>query len=142
MYTNRLYTYQYYSIHFHIYLQQVSSLLKSITSKSSGMDFIPTSLLKACPSVFSELIARLANLSFQEGCFPQSFKTAQVSPLIKKPSLDPGNFANYRPISNLNNISKILERLFMSRLQQHILPSPNFNPFQSAYRRNHSTETD
>jgi len=44
-------------------------------------------------------------------------------------------------ISNLNNISKILEKLFLSRLQPHILTSPNFNPYQSAYRRYHSTET-
>ena len=39
-------------------------------------------------------------------------------------------------------ISKILEKLFLSRLQPHILASPNFNSYQSAYRRNHSTETD
>jgi hypothetical protein len=110
-------------------------------AKSSGLDFVPTSLLKACPTVFAELITKLANLSFQEGCFPQAFKTAQVTPLIKKPNLDPGNLANFRPISNLNNISKILERLFLARLRPHVLGSANFNPFQSAYRSSHSTET-
>ena len=85
-------------------------------SKSSSVDFIPTSLLKLCPSVFSELIARLANLSFSEGTFPAKFKAAAVTPLLKKPSLDPDNPSSYRPISNLNNISKIIERLFLSRL--------------------------
>jgi len=70
-----------------------------------------------------------------------SFKTAVITPLLKKPNLDPNNLANYRPVSNLNNISKILERLFLSRLQPHILASNNFNPFQSAYRKNHSTES-
>ena len=120
---------------------EVDKLLQSIPSKTSKMDFVPTYLLKLCHSVFSELIAKLCNLSFQEGCFPESFKIAQVTPLIKKPNLDPNNLSNYRPISNLNNISKILERLFMSRLQPHVLASGNFNPFQSAYRRNHSTET-
>jgi len=105
------------------------------------MDFIPTWLLKSCHTVFSELIAKLANISFQEGVFPHSFQTAQVTPLLKKPNLDPANLANYRPISNLNNISKLLERLFLTRLQPHILSCPNFNPYQSAYRRNHSTET-
>lgn len=120
---------------------EVSKLLTSIPSKSSNLDYIPTSLLKTCHFVFSELIAKLATLSFQEGCFPHSFKTALVTPVIKKPNLDPNNLSNYRPISNLNNISKILEKLFLSRLQPHILASPNFNPYQSAYRRNHSTET-
>ena len=49
--------------------------------------------------------------------------------------------ANYRPISNLNNISKIREKLFMARLQPHIVSSLNFNQLQSAYRPLHSTET-
>jgi retron-type reverse transcriptase len=120
---------------------EVSKLLTSISSTSSILDYIPTSLLKSTHLVFSELIAKLATLSFQEGCFPHSFKTALVTPLIKKPNLDPSNLSHYRPISNLNNISKILEKLFLSRLQPHILTSPNFNPYQSAYRRNHSTET-
>jgi len=97
--------------------------------------------LKSSDVIFSELIAKLATMSFQGGCFPHSFKTALVTPLIKKPNLDPSNLWNYRPISNLNNISKILEKLFLSRLQPRILTSPNFNPYQSAYRRNHSTET-
>ena len=121
--------------------REVSKLLTSIPSKSSNLDYIPTSLLKTCHLVFSELIAKLAVLSFQEGCFPHSFKTALITPVIKKPNLDPNNLSNYRPISNLNNISKILEKLFLSRLQPHVLASPNFNPYQSAYRRNHSTET-
>ena len=120
---------------------EVSKLLTSLPSKSSKLDYIPTSLLKTCHLVFSELIAKLATLSFQQGCFPHSFKTALITPVIKKPNLDPSNLSNYRPISNLNNISKILEKLFLSRLQPHILASPNFNPYQSAYRRNHSTET-
>ena len=121
--------------------QEVFFILSKIPPKTSDLDFIPTSLLKACSSVCSELIAKLANLSFQEGCFPNLFKSAQITPLLKKPNLDPDNLSNYRPISNLNNISKILERLFLTRLRPHVLASPNFNPFQSAYRRNHSTET-
>jgi len=120
---------------------EVFGILSSIRPKTSSRDFIPTSLLKACSSVFSELIATLANLSFQEGCFPLSFKSASITPLLKKPNLDPTVLSNFRPISNLNNISKIIERLFLSRFQPHILASHNFNPYQSAYRRNHSTET-
>jgi len=79
-------------------------------------------------------------ISTQEGCFPHSFKTPLitplvtplvtplitplVTPLVKKPNLDPSNLSNYRPISNLNNISKSLEKRFLSRLQPHILTSP------------------
>ena len=62
-------------------------------------------------------------------------------PLIKKQGLDPDDPSNYRPISNLNTLSKILERVFLSRLLPHINSSQNFNHHQSAYRKYHSTET-
>ena len=120
---------------------EVSQLLRSLQPKSSNLDFIPTSLIKACSSTFSYLIAHLANLSFNQGVFPSHFKIAQITPLIKKPKLNMDDPSNYRPISNLNNISKILERLFLARLQPHLINSPHYNPFQSAYRSCHSTET-
>jgi len=88
-----------------------------------------------------ELIATLANLSFSEGSFPTSLKQAHVTPLLKKPGLSTDDPSNYRPISNLNYISKVLERLFLPRFQSHVTNCPNFNSFQSAYRRHHSTET-
>ena len=120
---------------------EVKKLLSGIPGKSCPLDFIPTSLIKSCSDVFSELISRLANLSFTEGCFPAMFKQAIVTPLLKKPGLDQSDPSNYRPISNLYNISKLLERLFLFRFQSHVSNSPNFNPLQSAYRRFHSTET-
>ena len=120
---------------------EVYRILSSISNKSCRLDFIPTSLIKACPSVFTDLITTLANLSFQQACFPILFKKAIVTPRLKKPDLDKDLPSSYRPISNLNNIAKIIERIFLSRLQPHILSSPNFNPLQSAYRKSHSTET-
>ena len=120
---------------------EVKKLLSSIPGKSCPLDFIPTSLIKSCSNVFCEIISTLANLSFTEGRFPASFKRAFVTPLLKKPDLNRSDPANYRPISNLNNFSKLLERLFLARFQPHVTSSPNFNPLQSAYRRFHSTET-
>jgi len=69
------------------------------------------------------------------------FKTALALPLIKKPNLDRTDPANYRPISNLSTVSKVLERLALVRLRSQLLASSNFNPLQSAYRAGHSTET-
>ena len=121
-------------------VDEVEKVWTHTSAKSSPSDYIPTSLIKLCSPTFSELITYLANLSFHEGCFPSSFTQAIVTPLLKKPGLD-SSPSNYRRISNLNNISKILERLFLIRLQPHVTSSPNFNPLQSAYRRAHSTET-
>lgn len=119
----------------------VYKIITSMKPSTSSTDFLPTSLIKSCPLVFSELISRLANLSFAEGVFPDCFKQATVTPLLKKPGLDPSQLTNFRPISNLNTISKILERLFLSVLYPHVCNSPAFNPMQSAYRPFHSTES-
>lgn len=121
--------------------EEVAKLLRSLPSKSSPMDYVPTSIMKRCWPTFAELIATLANLSFSDGCFPSRFKKAIVTPLLKKRGLDAENPANYRPISNLNTISKMIERLALARLHQHIVQSPNYNSLQSAYRKSHSTET-
>ena len=116
-------------------------LLSKLPNKSSPVDYIPASILKSCSGVFAPVIANLANLSFSEGCFPSRFKIAEVRPLLKKPGLDESDPANYRPISNLNTISKVIERLFLARLMPHIAASEHFSPMQSAYRKRHSTET-
>ena len=122
-------------------VDEVKRILNSTPGKSSIVDRIPTSLLKSCSEVFAPLIIRLAALSFRDGIFPSHFKVALVTPLLKKQGLDSGEPANYRPISNLNNFSKLLERLFLRNIIGHVSSSPNFNCYQSAYRRGHSTET-
>ena len=91
--------------------------------------------------VFAPVIARLANLLFQTGKFPARYKHAQVLPLLKKAGLDSSSLANYRPISNLSTISKVLERLVLARLRPHLLSSVNFSQCQSAYMAGRSTET-
>ena len=64
------------------------------------MDFIPTSLIKSCFTVFSEIITNLANLSISQDSFSLRFKLAQVTPLVKKPGLDKNTASNYRPLLN------------------------------------------
>ena len=113
-----------------------------MSNKSSPLDYIPTSLLKSCAGTFSILISHLANLYLSpQATFPSKFKLALISPLLKKPGLPKSDLANFRPISNLNTIGKILERLALSRFFPHVSKSPSFSPLQSAYRKFHSTET-
>ncbi len=119
----------------------VSRVINSIKPKGSSVDFVPTALIKTCHTVFSEIICTLANMSFAEGVFPDIFKSAAVTPLLKKQGLDRSVPENFRPVSNLNNISKILEKLFATVFQPHIFGCPAFNPLQSAYRPGFSTET-
>ena len=120
---------------------EVLKLINMSSNKSYWMDFIPTSLIKSFSTVFSEIISNLANLSISQGYFPLKFKLAQVTPLLKKVDLDKNAPSNYRRISNLNNISKLLEHLILSRIQHYTTSSCNLNPFQSVYRRYYSTES-
>ena len=62
-------------------VDEVRKLLACIPAKSSPLDFMPTSLLKSCCGVFSEVITRLANLSFAQGVFPSKYKFADVTPI-------------------------------------------------------------
>jgi len=74
--------------------------------------------------VFAPAITTLANLSLQTGKFPARFKSM---PLLKKAGLDRSLPVNYRPISNLSTVSKVLERLVLSRLRPHLTNSMNFS---------------
>ena len=63
-------------------------------SKSSPLDKIPTRALKSCPEMFAELITRLITLSFEGGKFPEMYKCASVTPLLKKEELDADLLSN------------------------------------------------
>ncbi|WP_308339768.1 reverse transcriptase domain-containing protein, partial [Thiolapillus sp.] len=75
------------------------------------------------------------------GTFPTVFKHAIVKPLLKKTSLDPNDLKNFRPVSNLSFFSKLLEKVVMSQLLDHLNTNELWPRFQSAYRACHSTET-
>jgi len=120
---------------------EVLKLLRSSRLKPSPVDVLPASLLRSSAEVLAPIIAHMTNLSFAQCRFPASFKIAQVLSLLKKPGLDKEQMSNYRPISNLRTVSKIVERLVLDRLRPHLHSSSHFVRLQSAYRRGHSTET-
>ena len=122
-------------------LTEIHKLISSSESKQCPLDSIPTFLLKLCFNELGPIITNLVNLSLSEGIFPSSFKQALVQPLLKKPSLSTDDLNNFRPISNLNFISKILEKVVASRIQSHLSSNSLSSSFQSAYRIFHSTET-
>ena len=106
---------------------EVWKVLTTTRLKQSPTDILPTSLLRSSVDVFTPVIAHIANLSFAECRFPAAFKTAQVLPLLKKLGLDKEQMSNYRPISNLTTVSKVIERLALVRLRPHLLTSPSFS---------------
>ncbi|XP_065662993.1 uncharacterized protein LOC136085599 [Hydra vulgaris] len=121
--------------------RDVSKIIKAFRPKTAPLDNIPTNILKSGSELFSPIIAHLANLSFKSGIFPASYKVAQKTPIPKESGLTEFDLSNLRPISNLNTVSKILENLALSCLLPPVTSSINFNPLQSDFRSNHSTET-
>jgi len=72
---------------------------------------------------------------------PEVFKSAFITPRLKKSNMDPADVKSYRPISNLSVASKLLERLVAQQLLRHLNRFGLLPRFQSAYRAYHSTET-
>jgi len=120
---------------------EVERLIQTAPTKTFPLDILPTHLLKQCSPKLSTVIAHLANRSFETSRFLSSLKFGLVTPLLKKPGLDVTDYKNFRPITNLTTVSKILERLALAWFKPHIIWSPNYSPLQSAYRAAHSTET-
>ena len=111
------------------------------SAKSCDLDPIPTNILKALLDILIKPITAISKLSLESGTFPLSFKEAHVTPLLKKSNLSVNNLKNYRPVTNLSFISKIIEKVVSNRLQAYINSNKLNNPMQSAYRKSHSTET-
>ena len=92
------------------------------------------------PEISTPLL-NLINASLTSGYVPQSFKIAVIKPILKKPNLDPNDLSNYRPISNLPFLSKILEKVVTKQLCSFLQSNSTLEVFQSEFRPHHSTET-
>ena len=80
-------------------------------------------------------------MSLSSGVFPQTLKTAVIKPLLKKNNLEKTSMNNYRPISNLPFLGKIIEKAVFQQLNYFLTVNSCFNVFQSGFRPHHSTET-
>ena len=87
------------------------------------------------------ILQHIVNLCLTTKEFPISCKSSIIIPLIKKPGLDREMLKNYRPVSNLSFLSKVIEKVIYIRILGHILDNNIVDSFQSAYRAGHSCET-
>ena len=117
------------------------SIIGSPTPKSYDLDPVPGHVLKCLVPSILPVIHKIVNLSLETGRMSGILKQAILKPLLKKPSLDANHFKNYRPISNLRFISKTIEKCVAEQLIQYLDINDLGETYQSAYKRNHSTET-
>ena len=109
------------------------------TSKATGIDNIPAKVLKISAEVVGPAITWIYNLSIKTGIYVEEWKKAWVMPVFK--SEDRQKCENYRPISILPIISKILERLIFSQIYKFLNNNSLLSKFQSGFRPKYSTPT-
>lgn len=122
-------------------VSDVITAIRSLPDKHCASDPVPTQVLKASADILAPFIVQLFNRCLSEGSVPTTFKAAYITPLLKKPNLDPADVKSYRPISNLSVLSKLLERLVARQLVDYLSKAKLLPDLQSAYRAKHSTET-
>ncbi|KAJ8704619.1 hypothetical protein PYW07_011807 [Mythimna separata] len=103
-----------------------------------GLDSIPSKLIKATRSVLVPIITHVCNLCISAGVFPTAFKKALVHPIHKSGRRDDVN--NYRPISILTAMSKILERILNKSLTSFLGANNILADNQYGFRNAVSTE--
>ena len=98
--------------------------------------FVP----KIMESAYLYILTKMVNISLESVRFPSAWKEALVRPILKKNGLDTV-FKNYRPVSYLSFISKVTERAVFLQIDNHMKKHDLYPSLQSAYRKNHSTQT-
>ena len=120
--------------------EEVTRLISSMATKSCKLDAIPTSVLKQITPSIVHTVTKIINISLTQGIFAEKWKTTIVHPLLKKlgSELAP---SNYRPVSNLSFLSKLLEKCALQQFNNHCITNKLLPDYQSAYRKNYSMET-
>lgn len=84
---------------------------------------------------------RITNLLLATGEMPEDLKCAVLRQLLKKPTAEHKVFANFRPVSNLKYVSKLIEKAVAVQLNDYLACNDLHVPLQSAYRSYHNTES-
>ena len=122
-------------------LSELKEVLTESTIKTSSNDPFPLDVTKENMDILLPHILNIVNLSLSSGSI-DGLKTAHISPLIKGSTLDIDKLINYRPISNLSFIGKIIERIVLRRLNKHLTINNLHKDNQSGYKKFHSTDTN
>ncbi|KAM9436941.1 uncharacterized protein ACWYII_015038 [Salvelinus alpinus] len=120
---------------------EISRLVTAGRPTTCPLDPIPSSLLQTISGDLLPYLTSLINSSLTAGYVPSVFKRARVAPLLKKPTLDPSDVNNYRPVSLLSFLSKTLERAVLGQLSCYLSQNDLLDPNQSGFKTSHSTET-
>ena len=117
----------------------IDTILKLSNKQSFGSDGISSRFLKDSLPVLGFYLTVIVNTSIVTGVFPEMWKYALVNPLFKQG--DPEDPSNFRPISILSTLSKVIERIVADQLHEFIIVNQLFSNTQHGFRKHLSTET-
>ena len=121
--------------------EEVKKLIMTTKTTQCSLDPIPTKLVKECIDALLPVITKVVNLSLSQGVMPSHLKKALVIPLLKRANLIPEMLKNFRPVSNLAYVSKVIERVVAKRIISHMDTNLLHEILQSSYKQYHSCET-
>lgn len=122
-------------------VQEVKHVVSRLRrSKAPGLDKMHNNLLKSLPPSGYEYLTLIFNCCLRLCYFPTSWKSAKVIG-IHKPGKPPSSPLSYRPISLLSSLSKVLERIILTRLKLHLELNNIIPSHQHGFRERHSTTT-
>ena len=117
---------------------KVTKLLNGLSnSKAIGLDKISGKILKTAAPTIALLLTHIFNHAIITGCFPQEWKAARLLPLHKKGPRDIPE--NYRPISILPVISKVMERIMYDQIYEYLDENSILSENQFGFRKSYST---
>ena len=119
---------------------KVKKVLNKSRATTCDSDPLPSSIIKENVDILSSVITKMVNNSLSQGIFYDDWKLATVQPLLKSPTADL-ILSQYRPVSNLSFISKLVEKCGIEQLNKHLTTNDLHSLHQSAYKENFSTET-
>lgn len=120
-------------------LDELLEIINSKSFKTSFDDPLPAPVYKSCIETLLPYILELVNLSLSSGDM-SGLKESTILPILKKAGLDIDVFLNYRPIFNLQFLSKLIERVVLKRLTDHMTENGMHCHSQFGYKKSHSTE--
>ena len=122
-------------------MEEICTIVKSHGIKCSPEDPVPASLLASNVDTFAPFWLEIVNLSLHVGSM-EGMVNAVVLPLIKELGslVNTDEYKNYRPVSNLVFIGKLIERVVQTRLQHQLVRNNLLSEKNYAYEKSHSTE--
>ncbi|KAJ1526555.1 hypothetical protein ONE63_008142 [Megalurothrips usitatus] len=123
----------------HVYFEDLQKSLSGVSANSKGKDGISALMLKPCLVEVSPAILHISNYSLQSGCFPDTWKVANVKPIPK--SAGAAVPKDFRPISLLCTLGKMLEKIVHGQLTEFLDKNSLLDPNQSGFKPGHSTST-